>query len=753
MTSIGLSARATGPSAFDSRRCVSVDDEVQRATDALWAIDAGCERERWLRVIMGAVAAGIAEDEIIRWSEGGANFAGAADVRSVVRSIRPDGGVGVGTLFALASQEGWRSQSFRPRASSLIGSRTAAEALSEASRASTATSDVEALWRRFEPASSAHPYVTAKCGRPDGLRVVPVADPLRVAGLSMVGALAVPVLSLESGEVLSLQFIAGGEQAVEWKAAGKPSKLNLPGHQVTGAFIVGSIASGQRAFLCEGLGTAWAVSRATGAPAVVAFGWGRVRVVAAEMRRVHPSIRLVICPDVGKEADAAAISGDLGVEWVEMPRGKPANYDAGDFAAEHGDESLAALLHAVHQTERATHPLARFIDLQTEPKPPRWVLPHFIAEEMLVISGPPGIGKTSCLLPLLLTAAGLHREGDPLAPPDARWRHCVFVTEDVLQAQRILVGAVEHGHRRIRWEEVRERIHIVKSHRMSPTEVAEVAPEWRRFVRVVEGVELPPIVVLDTRSAVLAVAEENDNAEASEAVAVLREAFPSWPLWVIAHTSKSDAARHDIAMLSPRGAGAWVGDGAGTAFILPGGEDNVRRFVLGKTRNAPRWRELRAVLESVEVEARNAWGESELTRLEWGEASPVSVESAKTRSEVEEARKASEAAALLDEIRAVVSAAWEDGLPLARSAVAAKVRRQRAAVLKGLDALISQHWICVVSVPRELRTNTNRSEFLVSLTPDERGEFHRSGVLPMRLSVIPASWRKPGASDVVVKRK
>ena len=166
------------------------------------------------------------------------------------------------------------------------------------------------VWKRCKPATAEHPYIVAKQGTPEGLRVVPDGDPLRIAGASVAGWLVVPVLA--GGEPVSLQFIPP-------PGAGK--KLNLPGAPMAGVFIVGELTTGATAYLCEGIGQAWACWKATGSAAVVCFGWGRVRAVAAELRQRDASARLVLVPDVGKEREAERIAREVGAAVVAMPEG------------------------------------------------------------------------------------------------------------------------------------------------------------------------------------------------------------------------------------------------------------------------------------------------------------------------------------------------------------------------------------------------------------------------------------------------
>jgi putative DNA primase/helicase len=199
------------------------------------------------------------------------------------------------------------------------------------------------LWNRCEAATEAHSYIEAKQGIPDGLRVVPAGDGLRIAGESMAGALVVPVVRAD-GVLSTVQLIASSETGARLKAKGKPAKLNLPGGRLEGWFTVGALLAGGIVYVCEGLGQAWACWKATGDAAVVCFGWGRVRAVAAELRQRDPSAQLVLVPDSAKENDAADIARDCGASVAAMPAGWPVNADVNDLALRDGYAALEVLL-------------------------------------------------------------------------------------------------------------------------------------------------------------------------------------------------------------------------------------------------------------------------------------------------------------------------------------------------------------------------------------------------------------------------
>lgn len=139
------------------------------------------------------------------------------------------------------------------------------------------------------------------------------------------------------------------------------------------------------------------------------------------------------------------------------------------------------------------HPLAKFVDIDGTVKPPSWVIPGFIGHGVTDVAGPPGVGKTTAILPLAMTAAGLH--GDILRP--FHWRHVIYITEDIEQVQRILAGIVGHGNLDIDPELVRERLHFVEAVRLEPSHVAKVGNIYRQqFTRTVNGVAVLPLVVI-----------------------------------------------------------------------------------------------------------------------------------------------------------------------------------------------------------------------------------------------------------------
>lgn len=379
--------------------------DPRHARAALFAIDPSCPRDEWHRIGRAAIAAGLTADDVDEWSSSASNYAGTRDVRAAFRGITSEGGTGPGTLWRAAMDAGWRppqgdgEQRQQPRPTRPAIARH---------KPATGRRGVSAgeVWSRCEPATGGHPYIVAKQGMPEGLRVVPGGDPLTVAGLSVAGCLVVPVMDGD-GVPLSLQFIAPPEMAARWKAAGKPGKLNLPGASMgdAGRFVVGAMEPSAVVFLVEGIGQAWACWKATGRAAVVCFGWGRVQKVAQALRQQDPAALLALVPDAGKEGEAARIAAELGAAVVKMPEGSPANFDANDYAQAHGFDALEALLSEPQKPaaqDAGGVVLVSGADLT--PEPVRWLWPGWLALGKLhILAGAPGQGKTTIALALAAT--------------------------------------------------------------------------------------------------------------------------------------------------------------------------------------------------------------------------------------------------------------------------------------------------------------------------------------------------------------
>jgi hypothetical protein len=385
--------------------------------------------------------------------------------------------------------------------------------------------------------------------------------------------------------------------------------------------------------------------------------------------------------------------------------------------------------------EVVNHPLAVFVDCDVKAKPPRWVIPGFVGHGVTVISGGHGVGKTTALLPLALTAAGLH--GDELMP--SHWRHVVYVSEDIDQAKRILAGIVLHGNLGIDPEALKERLHLVEAVRLDPAFVVMVGTTYRcEFTRIVDGVEVLPLVVLDTKSAVFDIENENDNGEASKMMAALKQGFNGLPVWLIGHIAKASA--NSTEGLTTRGASAIEADANQTIFVVS--EKGRRYFKLGKTRFEPKWRELEITSHTFGTIEIDEFGNSELVTLRWGVALPAWQSSTEAKERALEAQQKEKVASVRVAILTAVDTAWNLGYPLNRQTIKSKVGGSGLFTGRQINLLLAERWLHEIQVPPKDRQVNSKASFFICLTPHEHDALLAGADLPQGKTVIPATWKK-----------
>ncbi len=347
--------------------------DLARAKEALFTIPPDLPRDEWVKAGMAAQAAGLDFDTFNDWSAGAGNYDARA-ARDTWRSFKHGKGIGPGTLFRMAADHGYRA------------AKTPQEPRKAQTQPNPKGNAAAAVWSRCKPVTG-HSYIEAKQGIAEGLRVVPDGDPLTIAGHSVAGWLAVPAYG-PGGDLQSLQFIP---------PPGQGKKLNMPGASMAGAsFTVGTLAPGGLVYVVEGIGQAWACWKATGHPAIVAFGWGNVARVAATLRQRDNAARLVIVPDRGKEAAAEKIARDLGAAVAFMPQDEPDNFDANDYGQREGFDALE---HLLSQATEPPKPAPRYklltaADLEAMP-PLQWRIKGVMPTRGLAqIYGPSKAGKS-----------------------------------------------------------------------------------------------------------------------------------------------------------------------------------------------------------------------------------------------------------------------------------------------------------------------------------------------------------------------
>ena len=356
-----------------------------RALDALNYIPSDIPREEWVKAAMAAKAAGLSFEEFDQWSSTAKSYK-ATDARDTWKSLKGEG-IGPGTLIRMAKEHGWtdtrRSTQATPRPA-------AAPRPQEKKAAAGESAHALSVWNRLTPAPDDHPYILAKGGRPDGLRVVSADDPLILNGQRMSGRLAVPVMTA-NGVIQSIQFLP---------APGQGPKLNLAGCTLTGGrYVVGTLRTDEPVYLVEGIGQGWACHAATGRAAVVCFGWNNVGNVASDYQRV------VIVPDVGKEAKAQEIAREVGAAVAYLPADEDRNFDCNDLALRDGLDALRSILDSAtrpaHDRSRPPAPadlIATEEELAAACLTPRCIVKHHSYASVAQFIAPGGTGKTTLLI-------------------------------------------------------------------------------------------------------------------------------------------------------------------------------------------------------------------------------------------------------------------------------------------------------------------------------------------------------------------
>ena len=251
-------------------------------------------------------------------------------------------------------------------------------------------------------------------------------------------------------------------------------------------------------------------------------------------------------------------------------------------------------------------------------KPIEFCIDGFLANKVTVIAGPPGVGKTSLLVPMACIAAGLVPDMDGVKA--TLRRRVAYVTEDPEQVERILYGMRKHGFVQCTDEEFRYWFDVIPAQRAKAEKVAQFIENLREDKKVKapkeqNGYEIEPLIALDTSNATLDLDNENDNSEAGKAIAFAKQKLGNAALWIVAHTSKV-ASRDDINHMSARGAGAFEGDANAVAYIIK--VEDTRFMVLGKRRFEAEFTEVRFDSEAHFETVKTPWGSEQRIWYRYG---------------------------------------------------------------------------------------------------------------------------------------
>lgn len=412
------------------------------------------------------------------------------------------------------------------------------------------------------------------------------------------------------------------------------------------------------------------------------------------------------------------------------------------------DAELAAIADQLGETD---HKLARYVEIGDTPTPSAWLLPGFIAEGVAMLAGGHGAGKTTTILPMSLAVAGVHPKDYALAPD--HWRHVVYITEDTHQARRIICGygdwlnwPGDHGIP----QTIKERLHLVEARRSPSGYVAAAGSIYReQFTRTVtvsgvdgleRTVELLPLVVIDTLAATIEMENENDNSEASAAIAALKQQFAGLPIWIVGHTAKANMGRADT--ITARGASAWEADANQVIYLVRDDKDQSRWLVRGKTRFESPWPELEIKSNSSTKTVLNQFGQEEELTLRWSIPMPPEQSRTDRSAQIKAKHAERDRDAFRWSLLITLTDAFKAGERLNRTALRSRVGGNAQNTSSAIAEQIADGWIYEVEIPKREQLQ-GKSSFLVALSEAEREEFQRTGVIPDYLLEIPPSWKKP----------
>lgn len=340
---------------------------MMRARDALHTVNAD-DRDTWLHMAM-AIKSEFEEAGFDIWDEWSATSEryNARECRSTWKSIKPGGGIAIGTLFHHAKQSGWSDAAAyqKPTAAELAErhqARAARDALAAAEEALATTAAAQCAQVIFDvapPAPPDHPYLLAKGVQPHGLRLGTREgiDSRTGEVFCFPNQLLLPMRD-RLKKLCSLQFI---------DPTGK-NKRYLPNGAKQGNFYaIGAkplVHDERKVFvLAEGFATAASVHEATGHLVLTCFDAGNLLPVALGVRQYQPEALIVVAADndiwtagnpgmtaARKAAEAVnglvvfppfTLSDQTGVDAKGLPLG-PSDFN--DWYALHGLESVAKLM-------------------------------------------------------------------------------------------------------------------------------------------------------------------------------------------------------------------------------------------------------------------------------------------------------------------------------------------------------------------------------------------------------------------------
>lgn len=419
------------------------------------------------------------------------------------------------------------------------------------------------------------------------------------------------------------------------------------------------------------------------------------------------------------------------------------------------------IINEVKKLPEITHPLAKYLPYSLELQPDTFVLDDLICDQITLIAGSPGVGKTSQLVPLFTRVAWLCDEDEQLKP--RLRRKVIYVAEDTSQVIKILSAMRMNGDLgQANQDEIRDWFRVVSAKRLSAEIIVQVSSDYRELAFRNERssdrhfYDAMPLVVFDTANATLELESENDNAEVGRAIALLKNEFQSIPIVVVAHVAKS-LKRSDIADFSVRGAGAFEGDCTQVCYLIKDDQGNDRWLEIGqgKHRFTAIARGIRFSSRMIDTVAPDVLGILRSIRVQYGLPELIdsrSLADERAAKAVQEAKEQLEAKRL--KLLDAVTALWTNPTPSHRptkTGIYQSIGGKKTEAFDLVDALTSEGWLLEISIPIAMRGHSSVKSIFCRLDEFQRNQYHETGNPPVTEKDIPAVWLKPSIGSQPVE--
>jgi len=263
------------------------------------------DRPTWVKVAM-ALKSALGDEGLdiwLNWSRNSDSF-NERDAIATWKSIRPDGGITIATVFHEAKKHGWTPPQSAPAVSrktprTMTDPRIPDDEAADKERLQAAANAL-AIWDVAKAAGRDHPYLLRKG--------VEALDTFREIDATVCASiLGYPPASggnLLSGRLLVIPITQGdGVSSVEFiDEQGRKSALRGRGSRAGGYWATGTLPEGNGEGLTlligEGVATVLSARAATGHTGIAAFSEGNLCAVSSQIRQRFAAAALVILADV-----------------------------------------------------------------------------------------------------------------------------------------------------------------------------------------------------------------------------------------------------------------------------------------------------------------------------------------------------------------------------------------------------------------------------------------------------------------------